>query len=68
MGTTKADRQMATERRQRVIDFLADALTDPTCPLEVNDLGHFRLIGQWFGGSEMLKRLSAAQRRQAAVT
>jgi hypothetical protein len=51
---------MATERRQRVIDYLAGMLTDPACPLEANDLGHFRLIGQWFGGSEAIKRLAAA--------
>ena len=60
VGVTKADRQMATQRRQRVIDFLTDMLTSPDCPLEVDDLGHFRMIGQWFGGAEAINRLVSA--------
>jgi hypothetical protein len=59
VGTTKADIERACQRRQRVIDYLAGVLTDPACPLEVNDLCHFRLVGTWFGGSEAIKRLSA---------
>lgn len=51
MGTTKADVERANQRRQRVIDYLADMLTDPACPLEVNDLGHFRLAGTWFAAA-----------------
>jgi hypothetical protein len=35
----------ATLRRQRVINYLADMLTSPACPLDVADLSHFRLVG-----------------------
>jgi hypothetical protein len=50
----------ATLRRQRAIDFLDDTLTSPNCPLDADDLGHFRLVGGWYGSTEMLKPLAAA--------
>ena len=57
MGSLESDRRLATERRERIVNFLVNALTDPDSPLDLTDLAHFRLIGGWFGGTEMLDRI-----------
>jgi hypothetical protein len=48
VGTTKADIERASQGRQRVINYLADMLTEPSCPLTTEQVNHLRMVTAYF--------------------
>ena len=47
----------ATERPRRFAFALLDALTKTGSELQADDVPHFRLVAEWFGGKELVDRL-----------
>jgi hypothetical protein len=59
VATTKADIKRARERRQKLINYLTATLTDPACPIQQNDWGHFGYVGIMYGASDLIDRFAA---------
>ena len=49
----------ATERRQKIVDYLTAALTDPSCPIEPDEWGHFNYVSIIYGTRDMFNTLAA---------
>jgi len=55
----------ATERRRRIAFALLDALTKIGSELHADDVPHFRLVAEWFGGRELVDRLLSSYDQKA---
>jgi hypothetical protein len=50
---------MAIQRRRKIVDYLADALTSPGCPIEQNDWGHFGCVSIVYGTRDLFERFAS---------
>jgi len=49
----------ATERRRKLIEYLAGVLTSSDCPIASEDWHHFNFVGRMYGARDAVKKLAA---------
>jgi len=59
-GTKIGRINRATERRQKLIDYLTDVFTSPDCPISAEDRYHFSFVAHLYASREAVNRLSAS--------
>jgi hypothetical protein len=58
VGTTKADRQFARDRRRKLIDAVLDLLTGPEAPTP-QEAYHWLFVASTFGSAKLLDNVVA---------
>ena len=54
----KSAKQLATERRQRIVNYLTDVLTSPDCPIERDEWAHFNYVGIVYSSRDLIDRFA----------